>query len=377
MGLRRALECGRPIVPEQVSSLPHIFALRAANAPMPAAYSGIVIASAAPRQIHYATTVRPDQRVCVVRRAALALPLALAACVNRMNAAASQQGFVDAGSGVRLFYRVDGNASRAVVVLHGGPGFSHDYLADDLLPLANAQRVIHYDQRGSGRSTLVSGAAALDGRRFADDLEAVRLHFGLERLMLLGHSWGAAVAALYAMRHPQRVDRLVLVGPMPLRRDELANTFARVRESGDVEWRRQLEARGRALMDAPGDEMACRAFYDTWFTPFFGKAAARARSRGSFCAGTVESRRNKAFNVDRYTVESLANFDWRGALGAVTAPALVVHGSADVISADSAREWTAALPNARFVLLDGVGHFPYLESPERFYPMVDAFLAGS
>jgi len=107
---------------------------------------------------------------------------------------------------------------------------------------------------------------------------------------------------------------------------------------------------------------------------FFGNAAARARSRGSFCAGTAESRSNKALHVDRYTVASLGSFDWRSALGAVTASALIVHGSLDVISADSAREWAMALPNARFALLEGVGHFPYLESPERFYPLVNAFL---
>lgn len=63
--------------------------------------------------------------------------------------------------------------------------------------------------------------------------------------------------------------------------------------SGDAEWRRQPQARGQALVAAPGDEEACRAFYDTWFTPFFGNTAARARSRGSFCASTAESRRTQ------------------------------------------------------------------------------------
>ena len=331
---------------------------------------------AAQRDAFAVECAKAIQRVCAVRRAVLALPIALVACANRMNATARQDGFIDAGSGVRLYYRVDGSAARAVVVLHGGPGFTHDYLADDLLPLADARRVIHYDQRGSGRSTLVSGAAALDASHFANDLEAVRLHFGIERLSLLGHSWGAGVAALYAMLHPQRVERLVLVGPMPLRRDELDKTFARIRESGDAEWRRELQARGQALMAAPGDEDACRAYYRTWFTPVYGHAAARARTRGSFCAGTAESRRNKVVNVDRYTVSSLGAFDWRGALGAVKAPVLVVHGDADVISPSSAREWAAAFPNARLALLAGVGHFPFVESPEQFFPVVNAFLAG-
>lgn len=54
-----------------------------------------------------------------------------------------------------------------------------------------------------------------------------------------------------------------------------------------------------------------------------------------------------------------------------------MHGSVDVMSTDSAREWAAALPGARFALLDGVGHFPYLEVPEQFYPLVTAFLAES
>jgi len=314
--------------------------------------------------------------ICTLRRAVVALPALLAACAYPVRASMSREGYVDAGNGVRLYYRVDGLASSAVVVLHGGPGLTHDYLADDLLPLTQTHRVIHYDQRGSGRSTLVSDADGLHAHRFADDLEAVRVHFGLERLTLLGHSWGAAVAALYAMRHPQRVDRLVLVGPMPLRKEALTASFARVRQSGDAEWQHTLRARGQALLANPGDAKLCRAFYEAWFTPFFGNASARAHSRGDFCAGTPESRRNKTVNVDRFTVASLGDFDWRSELRGISSPALIMHGSADVIPTDSSREWATALPNSRLVMLDGIGHFPYLESPERFFPTVRTFLAG-
>jgi hypothetical protein len=80
-----------------------------------------------------------------------------------------------------------------------------------------------------------------------------------------------------------------------------------------VEWQRTLKARGQALLANPGDGDLYRAFYDTWFPPFFGHTAARARSRGDFCPGTPESRRNKTVGVDRYTVSSLGDFDWRGA----------------------------------------------------------------
>lgn len=112
-----------------------------------------------------------------------------------------QEGFADAGNGVRLFYRVVGTGPDTVVVIHGGPGFSMGYFADDLTSLAEkGHTLLFYDQRGTGRSTLVSDSAALDAQRFAEDLEAIRRHFGLERLTLLGHSWGAGVVALYAAR---------------------------------------------------------------------------------------------------------------------------------------------------------------------------------
>ena len=65
-----------------------------------------------------------------------------------------------------------------------------EYVADDLESLAEHRTLLFYDQRGTGRSSLVSDAAALDAHRFGEDLEAVRRHVGLGQLTLLGHSWG-------------------------------------------------------------------------------------------------------------------------------------------------------------------------------------------
>ena len=100
-----------------------------------------------------------------------------------------------------------------------------DYLANDLAPLAAYHTLLFYDQRGAGRSSLVADSAALDGLRFAEDLESLRQHFGLTRVTLLGHSWGAAVAALYASRYPDRIARLLIVDGIPLRRQELVQVL--------------------------------------------------------------------------------------------------------------------------------------------------------
>ena len=281
-----------------------------------------------------------------------------------------------ADHGVRLFYRLVGTGRDTVVVLHGGPGFSMSYLAADLEPLAAGRTLLFYDQRGSGRSTLVADSAMLDAQRFAEDLEALRRHFGLARLSLLGHSWGVGVAALYAMRYQEKVRRLLLVDGTPVRRAHFTQAFQALEARRDSATRRRLDELRAARLANPGDAAACRAYYAVWFLAYYADPAAARRSRGDFCAGTQEALANKVQSVDRVTGASLGEWDWRPALGAITAPALVIHGTADFIPPESAREWAAALPNARLLILDGSGHFPYLELPGRFFEAADAFLRG-
>jgi len=283
---------------------------------------------------------------------------------------------VDGGEGVRLFYRMVGSGGDTIVVIHGGPGFNMEYFALDLEPLAERHTLLFYDQRGTGRSTLVSDSAALDGSRFVDDVEAVRSHFGLERLTLLGHSWGAGVIALYAAQHPERLERLLIVGGIPLTLSQLAETFEGIAAGRDRTEREEMQRWWEARVADPGDAEACRAYYVLWFRPFFADPAAATRTRGDFCAGTPESLRNKMNAVDRYTIASLGDYDWRSSLRGVSAPTLVVHGTLDVLPVEGARDWAAVLPDARLLLLEGIGHFPYLEAPEMFFGAVDEFVQG-
>ena len=287
-----------------------------------------------------------------------------------------RQGFVDAGGGVRLFYRIVGTGGDTVVVLHGGPGFSMGYLAADLEPIAARHVLLFYDQRGTGRSTLVTDSTSLDAQRFADDLEAVRRQFRLRRLTLLGHSWGAGVAALYAGRHPERVGRLIIVDGISVRRTHHTRGAETLDARRDSTTQRRLRELGAARLANVGDARACRAYYDLWFLATFEDSAAARRSRGDFCAGTPEALANKVRSVDRFTLRSLGEWDWRPALRAVAAPALVIRGTADHVPLESAREWATALPDGRLLELDGSGHFPYLEVPDRFFAAVEAFLQG-
>jgi proline iminopeptidase len=293
-----------------------------------------------------------------------------------MSHRAVHEAAIVAGNGVELHSRAIGRGPRSIVVLHGGPGFSMEYLADDLAPLGDRHRLIFYDQRGAGRSTLVRDREALDAQRFVDDLEAVRRHFGIEQLTLLGHSWGAAIAALYALREPARVAALLLVGAIPLRRDALVGTFERLAADRSPEARARLAERRKAWLADPGDAAACRAYYEAWFEPFYADGSAARNSKGDFCAGPAAALRNKVDSVDRWAMDSLGDYDWRAALAAVPARSLIVHGSDDVIAVDDAREWAAALPNARLLLFERAGHFPYVEQPARFFAAIETFVDG-
>ncbi|MCH8620305.1 alpha/beta hydrolase [Undibacterium sp. TS12] len=99
-----------------------------------------------------------------------------------------------------------------VVVLHGGFGAEHSYLLDPLLPLTNKRKLVFYDQRGSLRSP--AGQLEVSLPKMVEDLEALRQQLGEEKLVLLSHSMGGAVAMAYLAKYPDRVRGLVLTGPV-------------------------------------------------------------------------------------------------------------------------------------------------------------------
>ena len=285
--------------------------------------------------------------------------------------------FVSTPDGVRLFTRVVGSGADTIIVLHGGPGFTLDYLAADLEPLATRHTLIFYDQRGAGRSTLVSDSAGLSAERFVDDLEAVRAHFGLSKPTLLGHSWGVGLAALYVQRYPSTVGQLILVDGVPLRRVDLTTGFEATAEARDSGERAEMDRWMETRRAHPEDAAACHAYYRLWFRPFFADASALSRSRGDFCAGTTESRRNKMQGVDRFTMASLGNWDWRAAMATIPVRTLIIHGAVDPIPLATAEEWATTLRNARLLTFPNVGHFPYLEAPDQFFAAIDTFMAGA
>jgi proline iminopeptidase len=292
--------------------------------------------------------------------------------------AQAREGYIQSHDGVALYYRMLGGVGDTIVVVHGGPFVDHGYLAPDLEPLAETHVLILYDQRGTGRSTLVSDAASLHIEEHVADLESVRQHFGLRRMALLGHSWGALLAAAYARAYPDRLSVLVAVSPAPLRRDPYwEQSLPRVTAWMDSATLTELAARDLARRDPANDARAtCRAFFELLLRGAFADpmdVAAHQRMRGDFCSAPEAAIRNGPV-VDSLTMASLGDFDWRDHFAASEFPVLVIAGANDVDPVQAYEEWQAAFSHARLLRLDDAGHFPHVEQPERFFEVVGEFL---
>lgn len=325
-----------------------------------------------------------------IRALALLLSLAAAACDDAPTLSArpaapraisyaapvTSEGYLTGADGLQLFYRVYGAGPDTAVVLAGGPALALSYLDKDLAPLAHGRTVIYYDARNAGHSQIVMDPAMLSMERHVADLEAVRQHFGIGRLKLIGHSWGAMVAAFYADAHPQSVDRMVLVTPgpvaasfdAPFEAERVARTDPKVLE-------KQGELFGLLFSgQSPHPVKTCEQLFSIWFPAYFHDPANAANMRGTYCDTTDEGANALLFSLFAGRGSLGADFNLAPMLGGIQVPALVIHGAGDAIPLASTAGYADALPNGELLVMQGAGHFPWLEEPAAFFTAVNTYL---
>lgn len=263
--------------------------------------------------------------------------------------------------GVSLFTRSVGHGPDTVV-LHGGPGAHHDYLLPQFDALATRRRLRYYDQRGGGRSP-VPPDTPVGWREHVADLDALLDHWDLESATVLGYSWGALLALLYAVQHPGRIGRLALVSPA----------------AATIEGRREFERRFAERMRAPeitGAREALRASSLRTEDPEAYRQRMFELSVAGYFANPERAHDLTPFRVTGRTQTAvwngLADYDLRAELGTLRVPARVLHGRYDPIPIETARD-TAQRLGAEFFEMES-GHVPYVEDFERFVSLLDAFL---
>jgi proline iminopeptidase len=214
--------------------------------------------------------------------------------------------------------------------------------------------------------------------RHVADLEALRRHFGLERMTLVAHSFGPAIAASYAIAHPDRVARMILIGPVPPRAGDMeARYAASIDKQLTADERAALEKLGEAMIHGDDPVQACRAYWAIGVKPRLARPELASQVTGDFCSAPAAAIKSGMGVAGPHTSTSLGTWDFRAGLAKVAAPTLILHGEAEAIPMDLVEEWATALPHAKLVKVPGAAHFPYVERPDLVWPAIEAFLQAA
>lgn len=275
---------------------------------------------------------------------------------------------------------------RNVLVIHGGPGLPFVQQMTGLEPLTDRFRFHYYAQRGSGDSTrpierfessnMYRNMQQLDrtlglGAQIAD-IERIRQILGEEKLILIGHSWGGFLAALYAAEFPANVEAMILIAPanvlvMP-QPDKESDLFASVRARLPMEQQSEFD-------EFMADYMDFRTLFSKSEDELVAMNERFGRYYGTAVAADVPTQgRSGGWMVWAQYVSMGQRHDYRKLLADVGAPTLVLHGAEDLQSEAASRLYVDALPNANFAVIQGAGHFAFEQQPEEFARIVAAFL---
>jgi proline iminopeptidase len=273
--------------------------------------------------------------------------------------------------GVELHYRTTGTGT-PVIMLSGGPGLEVDYMVTvgEFLP-ASYQRVL-YEQRGTGRSKVRLAPETMTMQHVVEDLEALRVHLKQDRLLLVGHSWGGMLAMAYAAAHPDRVDRMILIGPGGPTLDFIQwfpdNIRMRLRPEDIAAERYWDEAVKRGV---EADKAALEGLRAITPGYFFDRAKGLAFA-SLLTDGTVHAHVNELLFTDM-----AKHYDLRPGLTQLNRPVLIIQGHQDPVGDKTAEDIHGVIKGSVLAYINKSGHFPWIEQPDDFRKAIAEFFAAN
>ncbi|MDQ1649197.1 MAG: hypothetical protein QOG60_1254 [Frankiaceae bacterium] len=284
------------------------------------------------------------------------------------------EAFVTSADGLRLRYQVlgppDGDQP-PLLCAAGGPGRASEYLGN-LGGLDARRRIVRLDTRGTGRSEAPDGPDGYAVEHLVDDLDRVRADLGVETIDLLGHSAGGPPALAYAAAHPDRVRRLVLATTYLSPPDDVEQQREAIRSARSGEpWYPEAADAAEGLPYARAAEQQRLSRLQRPF--YYGVWNERTQEHAASADRQMSPRAEAGISAGWRALASRAD-----EITGIATRTLVLAGGLDVITPPPGGEQLAAtLPNAVLVVLDGVGHFPWVDGPDAFVAAVDGFLSAA
>lgn len=271
----------------------------------------------------------------------------------------------------RLYVKTVGSGE-PVIVIHGGPVLDHSYLFPHLKPLTDEYRLIFYDQRLSGRSSADVDSSDVQLSTFIEDIESLRLTLNLQKVHLLGHSWGGLLAMKYAIRYPSHINKLMLINSMAPSTELWQKEEAKLAESLSREDSLQRQEIIESELFTSNPPQAIKQLLELSFKKQFYEPE-KAHLLDLYVPEDY-MKRSRLFGL---LMPDLSSYNLTDELKKVSIPTLIVYGSSEPASKISGPALHRLIPNSRYVLIEHSGHFPFIEQPVEFRRIITDFLNTS
>jgi len=272
-------------------------------------------------------------------------------------------------NGTELYLKTIGKGE-PILIIHGGPGLDHTYFLPQMEGLAKNHELIFYDQRASGKSASNLDSSQISIDIFVEDIEAIRKQTKQENLNILGHSFGGILAMKYAIKYPDKVNKLILSNSSSASSIFMKNEAKRLQERITEEDKFAQELIFKSTNFQAGKASA----YEDLFRTFFRKEFVN-RDLADSLTLTFPANFAKNSRLLSYLSKDMgANYDFSTDLKNITAPTLVVYGDYEILAESAGKQIAETIPNAEFMLLENCGHFPFIENSTAYFTAINDFL---
>jgi len=293
------------------------------------------------------------------------------------------EGYV-AAQGVFIYYKSFGSGP-PLLILHGGPGASHDYLLPHLVPLARRNRLVFIDERGGGKSSKLENSAEYTVENMVEDTEAVRQALRLGKINLLGHSCGGVLAQAYALKYQKNLSHLVLCSTFHSTR-QMNEVFKTMKARMPSELRERIDKLEAAGLYGHGkdyeknrypSEYMVAAWGEGYFPHLFQQRPDANFDPNTFGSFAWDVYREMWGSHGEFVVDgNMISVEYADRLPTIKVPTLITVGDHDECDAFLSREMNALIVGSKLVVFPKSGHTTFVDQPGLFLEAVQSFLSA-
>ena len=292
-----------------------------------------------------------------------------------------EEGFVDA-NGVLLYYKTVGSG-KPLVILHGGPGASHDYFLPYLLPLARHHKLIFIDERGSGKSEKLEDPSGYTVQAMAEDVEALRKVLNLGMIDLLGHSYGGALAQTYALKYQEHLNHLILASTWHSTK-KMNEVFRIMLDKMPAELRARIKKHESAGLFGNGKAYEKHRYTSDYMIASWGEGyfpylyQNRPDPNYDPVANGIMSwdlYREMWGSHGEFVIDgNLSSIEYADRLSSIRVPTLITAGDNDECDPALSQEMHAIIAGSKLAIMPKSGHMTFVDQPDLYIKTVEEFL---